>query len=183
MIFTSLESWNSHFRNHDFYRSCALTFLSLFGLSSCSSNSFLLSASCSKTLSLSSGFFSFGWGFPSAFLCSVVRQNLQRLYLLRGSWLEIQQNIRSSGRWLTSSRHAEILYEKPIHRTFQLYMILSHRPPYMRKAEISCFSNKGGRHLQMYLHFSFRERLQIRRKRWEVLISSPFPALLWHCFR
>ena len=62
-------------------------------------------------------------------------------------------------------------------------MILSHRPPYMRKAEISCFSNKGGRHLQMYLHFSFRERLQIRRKRWEVLISSPFPALLWHCFR
>ena len=120
---------------------------------------------------------------PSAFLCSVVRQNLQRLYLLRGSWLEIQQNIRSSGRWLTSSRHAEILYEKPIHRTFQLYMILSHRPPYMRKAEISCFSNKGGRHLQMYLHFSFRERLQIRRKRWEVLISSPFPALLWHCFR
>ena len=59
----------------------------------------------------------------------------------------------------------------------------SRRPPYLRNVGKDGFSNKGGRLLQMYLHFFFRERPLIRRKRWEVLISSPFPALLWHCFR
>ena len=50
---------------------------------------------------------------------------------------------------------------------FIFNMISSSRPPHMRKAQISCFSNKGGRHLQMYLHFSSRYCANIGGRRWQ----------------
>jgi hypothetical protein len=39
---------------------------------------------------------------------------------------------------------------KPFPASLHLYTIPSARPPYWRKAEKSCFSNKSGRHLQFH---------------------------------
>ena len=86
--------------------------------------------------------------WPSAFLCIIVRQILQQSRLLMPLMIRNPTNIRSPSRWLIFGRHTEIPYVEPLFRLFQLVTASSHRPPHMRKAENSGFSNGGGRNLQ-----------------------------------
>ena len=88
--------------------------------------------------------------WPSAFLCIVVRQILQQLWLLmtlmiRNPTKHTVSGARTDLRWACRNT----LYGATF-QAYQLYMASSRRPPHMRKAENSGFSNASGRNLQNY---------------------------------
>ena len=88
--------------------------------------------------------------WPFAFLCIVVRQVLQQLWLLmaliiRNPTKHTVSGARTDLRWACRNTLCGATFQ-----AYQLYMASSRRPPHMRKAENSGFSNASGRNLQNY---------------------------------
>ena len=88
--------------------------------------------------------------WPSAFLCIVVRQILQQSRLpialmVRNLIKHTISGAKTDLRWACRNTLCGATFQ-----AYQLYMASSRRPPHMRKAENSGFSNASGRNLQNY---------------------------------
>lgn len=68
-------------------------------------------------------------------------------------------------------------YMKPFFGCAHLYGDFSCRPPHMRKEEKSSFSNKGGRNLQMSLHFPPIDISRLEEDAGKCLFQATFQRL------
>jgi hypothetical protein len=82
------------------------------------------------------------------FFCIVVRQNLLRCWLLLARAIRNLTIPAISIQMFGLQRNSQKPYMTPFFRYAHPCVVFSYRPPYMRKAENSGFSNGSGRNLQ-----------------------------------